>query len=290
MDLEVHGSRPQRAGRVDLDVLADSLTAGYAAADPFPHIVIDGLFDTARLVAVAAELPKDAPGWKVYDTATERKRVFDRVGDLGPAAAGLANELNSSDFVAFLERLTGIDGLVPDPHLTSAGYFDVPTGGFLDVHVDFTRNRRLSLVRRVNVLVYLNEGWQPDWGGQLELWRTIDDGPVERIDPVLNRTVIFDTPDAPHGHPSRVRAPEGRSRLCFSAYYYTSPDGDPGARAHGVRFAARRPTGRKERVRRLVPPVLFDRMLAIRDRRRRRRRRRRTRRHRPAHQAVTGSG
>ena len=253
--------------------LAGGLADSYAGAEPFPHAVIDGLFDTARLAAVAAELPRSAPGWKVYDTPTERKRVFDRPEELGPLARGLADELNGTEFLRFLECLTGIDGLVPDPHLTDAGFIDVSTGGFLDVHLDFTRNRRLSLVRRVNVLVYLNDGWQPDWGGQLELWQTIADGPVQTIVPVMNRTVVFSTPDALHGHPTPVAAPGGRHRLCFSAYYFTSPDGDR-ARAHGVRFVAGRPrTSWKHRVRRLLPPALYDVLKSVRRRVRRARNR-----------------
>ena len=253
----------------ELLALADKLAGSYANADPFPHVVIDGLFDTGRLATVAEELPRDAPGWKVYDTPTESKRVFDRPEDLGPAARALADELNGSEFVRFLERLTGIDGLIPDPHLTSAGYFDVPAGGFLDVHIDYTRNRRLSLVRRINVLVYLNEGWQPEWGGQLELWRSLDDGPVKQIVPLLNRTVVFSTPDAAHGHPKPITAPAGRTRLCFSAYYFTSPDGER-SRAHGVRFAGGKKPGRKNTLRRYLPPVLFDGVKSVRKRLRRR--------------------
>jgi hypothetical protein len=249
--------------------LADKLAGPYASADPFPHTVIDGLFDAQRLATVAEELPRDAPGWKVYDTPTESKRVFDRPEDLGPAARALADELNGSEFVRFLERLTGIDGLIPDPHLTSAGYFDVPTDGFLDIHVDFTRNRRLSLVRRINVLVYLNENWQPEWGGQLELWRSMDDGPVKEIVPLLNRTVVFSTPDAAHGHPKPITAPAGRDRLCFSAYYFTSPDGER-PRAHGVRFAnGKKKSSRKNTLRRYLPPVVYDGAKALRKRLRR---------------------
>ena len=90
----------------------------------------------------------------------------------------------------------------------AAGYFDVRRGGFLDVHIDFARNPKLSLVRRVNVLVYLNQDWEDGWGGELELWRSLDDGPVQRIAPIFNRMVVFSTPGAAHGHP----AAGGRAR------------------------------------------------------------------------------
>ncbi|MDY7104193.1 MAG: 2OG-Fe(II) oxygenase [Actinomycetota bacterium] len=243
----------------DLVRLADERAEAYAAADPFPHTVIDGLFDAGALRRVRDELPaRDTSGWTTWDTANERKRVFDRPDRLGGTARRLADELNSSEFVRFLERLSGIGGLVPDPHLTAAGYFDVRTGGFLDVHIDFARNPKLHLVRRINVLVYLNEDWQEDWGGRLELCRTVDGRTVRSIVPVLGRMVIFSTPGAAHGRPEPVRAPGGRSRLCFSAYYFTSPDlPDTPVENHGVLFAERS-RSRRATAARFVPPIVLD--------------------------------
>ncbi|MDY7104195.1 MAG: 2OG-Fe(II) oxygenase [Actinomycetota bacterium] len=244
----------------DLLRLADARAEAYAAADPFPHAVIDGLFDPNLLRRVTAELPsRDATGWTTWDTVNEWKYVFDNPERFGPHARGLANELNGSEFVRFLERISGIGGLVPDPHLTAAGYFDVRTGGFLDVHIDFARNPKLSLVRRINVLVYLNEDWQDDWGGELQLCRTVDGPPVQSVVPLFNRMVIFSTPDAAHGHPTPIRAPERRSRLCFSAYYFTSPDQpDSPTSLNGVLFAERHGGRRYADARRFVPPVVFD--------------------------------
>ncbi len=251
--------------------VAQEGAAAYASAQPYPHAVIDGLFSTEALRAVATELPpRSAAGWTTWDTTNEWKHVFDRPEFFGPNARRLADDLNSSEFVRFLERLTGIDALVPDPHLTAAGYFDVRTGGFLNVHVDFARNPKLSLVRRVNVLVYLNEGWQEDWGGLLELRGRLDGGVVQSILPVLNRMVVFSTPGAAHGHPRPVAAPEGRSRLCFSAYYFTSPDlPDSPFERHGVLFSEAGDEGLSGTVRRFVPPIAIDGAKAVRRRYRR---------------------
>lgn len=241
---------------------ADDAGPAYRAADPFPHGSFDDLLDRASLEQVAAEMPpRTAPGWTTWETRHEWKYVFDQPEYFGPAARRLQEALNSSEFVRFLERLTGVAGLIPDPHLTAAGYFDIEPGGFLDVHLDFTHNPKLNLLRRVNVLVYLNTDWQPEWGGQLELWRSLTDGPVVEIVPTLGRVAIFSTPGAAHGHPKPITTPNGRSRLCFSAYYFTSPDApDSPATSHGVLFSDHAEAGGRAArfARQLLPPVVVS--------------------------------
>ena len=46
----------------------------------------------------------------------------------------------------------------------------VPRDGFLKAHADFNLHSRLALFRRVNVFLYLNERWDPRWGGELALF------------------------------------------------------------------------------------------------------------------------
>ena len=53
------------------------LRASYAAADPFPHVVLDGLFDDADLDAVLREFPKpEAMKWAKFDNPMEKKLGF----------------------------------------------------------------------------------------------------------------------------------------------------------------------------------------------------------------------
>ena len=240
--------------------LAEERAAAYASAAPCPHAVLDNLVDGAALGRVVAEMPAlSERGWTTWDTTHEWKHVFDQPEQFGPTARQLYQELNSSEFVQFLERLTGIGGLIPDPHLHAAGYFNVERGGFLNVHLDFTRNPLLDLDRRVNVLVYLNSDWQPEWGGQLELWDSLEHGPATVINPTMGRMVVFSTPGAAHGHPQPVRAPDGRSRLCFSAYYFTSPNAAVARPHHGVVFNDLVGGSRAGRLaRRLAPPIVVD--------------------------------
>jgi len=104
--------------------------------------------------------------------------------------------------VQFVSTLIGVDELVADPTL-EGGPAPVGTGGFLNIHADFTvhpHNRKWQ--RRANILLYLNENWKPSTG-DLELWSADMKECVEKVTPVANRVLIFSTDVTSfHGTPS----------------------------------------------------------------------------------------
>ena len=63
-----------------------------------------------------------------------------------------------------VEDAVGITGLFLDDERFGAGLHCIPRGGFLKMHVDFNKHPK-GWHRRANVLIYLNENWQEDWGG-----------------------------------------------------------------------------------------------------------------------------
>ena len=71
----------------------------------------------------------------------------------------------------FLEDLSGVGGLFPDPTYHGSGVHITSGGGYLNVHADFNaRNLQPVMHRRVNMFIYLTPGWQEEYGGHLELW------------------------------------------------------------------------------------------------------------------------
>jgi hypothetical protein len=199
--------------------------AAYAVAHPFPHAVIDGLLPDSVLEQVCAEFPEPTPEWRSFDDANQRKFGAGSVEvDLGPVTRNVLAEFNSSAFVDFVQELTGIcEPLIPDPHYKGGGLHQILPGGYLKVHADFNEHPLFGLDRRVNVLLYLNQDWDPAWGGQLELWDREMRRAERRIDPVFNRMVIFSITDtAFHGHPDPLRCPDGRARRSLAFYYYSN--------------------------------------------------------------------
>jgi hypothetical protein len=196
----------------------------YVSAEPFPHVAIDGLFPDEVLAGVLEEFPRpgDIP-WVQFDSPTEKKLGYSYRSQVGPRLEDFLFRMNSAPVLEFLETLTGIEGLIPDPYYGGAGPHQIEPGGFLKVHADFNWHPKLHLDRRLNLLVYLNRDWDEEFGGHLELWDREMTRAVERILPVFNRTVVFSTTDFSfHGHPTPLACPPGRTRKSVSLYYYTN--------------------------------------------------------------------
>jgi len=208
--------------------LGDRYRDRFASAQPFPHVVIDDVLPVAVLERVLDELPRredwdDHDDWNSADRADAVKLSIPNDWDLGPTTRHLLNQFNSAVFVHFLERLTAIEGLLPDPYYFGGGLHQIERGGFLKIHADFNIHHRLHVDRRLNALLYLNPDWQDEWGGHLELWDSTMEHAVERIAPVFNRMVIFATTDTSfHGHPDPLTCPVGVRRRSLALYYYTN--------------------------------------------------------------------
>jgi hypothetical protein len=207
--------RAQARGRAD----------GYRTAWPFPHAVIDDLVPLEVARACEAEFEQTSrEHWQLYtDAGNTRKLEFSDERGMGPLTRQLIAQFNGRAMIEFLQELTGIPGLVGDPHLLGGGLHELGPGGFLRVHADFNVHPQLKLDRRINLLLYLNDGWDASWGGELELW----DGEMRRradpIAPVLGRVVIFNVTDRSyHGNPNVVACPPDRARRSLAFYYYSN--------------------------------------------------------------------
>lgn len=212
----------------------EASAAAYQKAHPYPFGVFDDFLEPQAAGAAMNAFPgvQDA-GWIHYVHVNEKKHGLNKM-DLIPAEIGnVIRALNSDEFVAALSRLTGIPGLMPDPSLEGGGLHQSKRGGFLNIHADFTvhpHKRRWR--RRVNVLVYLNEGWEPEYRGELELWTRDMKQCAQKILPVFNRCAIFNTDeDSFHGLPEPIQCPEGMTRKSIALYYFTEHDEVPRKRA-----------------------------------------------------------
>lgn len=222
----------------------EALKVEFDSAVPFRHILVDSLIDETLAREASNHFPTFddamAEGF-AFDFVNERKKVQISDATRFPAPIAKLNQaLAAPEFLADLEYITGIPNLVSDPSLAGGGMHLTGPHGRLDVHVDFNFAQEKQLYRRLNVLVYLNETWDDNWGGAVELWDSQVKHCHRAVMPRLGRCVLFETSDISFHGVQPLTCPEGVTRKSFAAYYYTKepPPGWNG-KSHTTIFKAR---------------------------------------------------
>ncbi|UBM57393.1 2OG-Fe(II) oxygenase [Marinilongibacter aquaticus] len=207
-----------------LDALAKKHAGEYKKNEPFPHVVIDNFMDPEALDKVLEEFPN--PGtkiWHDYSSHYEKKQELNGEGKVAEFTQHLLYQFNSAPFLVFLEKLTGIDNLIPDPYFFGGGLHQLNGKGKLGVHADYSKHVRWPLDRRVNAILYLNKDWKEEYNGHLELWDTEMTECKKKVLPVFNRLLVFNVTDFNmHGVPEEVKCPEGMSRKSLAFFYFTN--------------------------------------------------------------------
>lgn len=241
----------------------------YVTAHPFPHIYLDNVFPEGVLNTVLEEFPNSRQiDWQQYQSKNEVKLASRNEEVFGEYTRHFIHILNSKPFIQFLEELTGIRNLVPDPDLEGGGLHQILKGGLLRIHADFNKHPRTGLDRRLNVLIYLNKDWKEEYGGHFELWDAKMEKPEVKILPIFNRMAIFSTTSTSyHGHPDPLNCPENMSRKSIAMYYYSNgrpaEELDPSLGAHSTLFRVRKDkledakADIKSTLRDFVPPIFI---------------------------------
>lgn len=203
----------------------------YRTADPYPHFVMDGLFNPQALEFVLKEWPlEDENSDKHNDGTYVRKKIATTwKTKFGPHTRGYFTDLASPSFLKTLERVTNMWGLIPDPYQFGGGLHATACGGKLAIHADYNKHPFFKLDRRLNLLIYLNQGWTEENGGWLELWDREMKRCVKRVLPVFNRTVLFSTSSySYHGQPELIVGPPDLWRRSIALYYFSNGRADEG--------------------------------------------------------------
>ncbi len=238
---------------------------------PFPHIVFEGMFSSVLLELMYSEFDGlKWNDWTRYDNKNERKHASRPNVRFGHATQLYFDTVHSNAFVDFLQRVTGIPGLVPDPTLASGGMHEIRTGGKFSLHVDFNQHETTKLDTRLVFITYLNKDWLASYGGTLELWSIDEKKCMAEIVPTFGRSALFaHSSKSLHGHPNPVRAPDGRSRRSAAAYFYTNGRSDGESRLyHSTLYPNPITLTQREKigaaVKYVMPPVMVDALRKVR--------------------------
>ncbi len=185
-----------------------ALAAAWAEAAPFPHVIVDDVFDAAVLDALRGALAHE-PHY------SERSEIVDGLGSAPgfeqPALAAFAAALDAPPLLDAIRVITG----KPVQRAEVRSYLYVP-GGYLLPHTD--HQRRIG--RQVAFAAYVHDSCS---GGELELFACTMNGdhivatePARTIEPRCNRLVLFDvSPRSLH----QIREVTAGSRCAFAGWF-----------------------------------------------------------------------
>lgn len=237
----------------------------YQSGEPYHHICIDNFLPMEIIEGVRRDLAKLPEPEMSFDAAQERFKSQHNPDRLPDYSRHLFQAFNSRAFILFLEEMTGIRGLIPDPYFAGAGIHKTLTGGHLDIHADFNLHGQMKVERRLNVLIYLNPEWKEEYGGSFEIWDKQMTQKVASFVPTENRMCCFSTgSDTFHGNPEPVNHPDGLPRQSIALYYYTAT-WDSSRKGHSTLFKPRPGTNDASEARakrhaflqEALPPFLF---------------------------------
>lgn len=206
-----------------LRINRDSFHKQYIAGEPYPHIVIDDLFAPEILDRIVTEFPSsNNRDWHIWDTKHELKTTSKGIDGLSTFTQLFCLWLSSSEFITEIKNITGLNNICADPMYHGAGLHEMYRDGWLEIHADYTKHYSLPMMRRLNLITYLNRDWEDAWGGELELWDYQDKNRKVSYAPYFNRTIIFPTTDKTlHGVPNKLSCPPNCTRKLISIYYWT---------------------------------------------------------------------
>lgn len=197
--------------------------------EPYDHWTIENFLDIDDARKVSSEfIEYDSEDLIHYlDHYKYDKKTCNQWDKFPATTYKLFSKLLSKEFVEKLSDITDIYPLYPDIGLHGGGWHMHTGGGKLALHLDYSIHPKLNLQRKLNLIVYLEEDYDPKWGGSLQLWSHDDKNnkPLEKvkeIEPLFNRAIIFDTTQKSwHGFPETINPPPGRIRKSIAVYYLT---------------------------------------------------------------------
>lgn len=203
------------------DSKIEELKNNFSTAKPCNYVVLPNFLNEEFATLLYENFPK-------LDTLNvKRKSINEKKSEdyhferFHPSFSEVKEVLSAPEFIKIIETITGIKNLTTSNDALGAGVHQGGNGSYVDVHIDSNFNPMENLWRRLNLLIYLNKDWKPEYGGDLELWDEKMTKCEQTVPCDWNRAVIFLTDETtPHGY-GKISVPEGETRKSFYTYYST---------------------------------------------------------------------
>lgn len=196
----------------------ESLRLKYLTAQPFPHLVIDDFCDAEKLERAYASIPELNNKSRDYAFANNK---FEKSNYkvLCPELNELYDEFKSERFNNILSFITSKKVFV-DPKNFGGGLHQGKKNSFLDMHLDFNYHPlNKNWYRELNLLLYLNKNWKPEYGGHLKI-KDLRTNEEAELEVPFNRLIIQQcAPYTLHGY-DMTSFPDGNYRTSIATYVF----------------------------------------------------------------------
>jgi Rps23 Pro-64 3,4-dihydroxylase Tpa1-like proline 4-hydroxylase len=177
--------------------------------------------------AVAQEVYQSFPSvndMRLLSSFRERKYTSKQLDSTPRLLRDITTAVQDARVVSLVGQITGIAHQVPDPSLYAGGISSMTLGHFLNPHLDNSHDGARLHYRVLNLLYYVTPNWQPEYGGNLELWNEKVTKAMT-IPSQFNSLVIMET-NRRSWHSVSPIVHQGQ-RCCVSNYYFSkqSPEG-----------------------------------------------------------------
>ncbi len=132
---------------------------------PVRHLVFDNFLSDGVFKNVLNEFNLDIQETVNYIHFSQNKYGLTKIDKMGNETKKMIYFFSSQKFLNLLSNITGIQNLKFDLDLHNGGLHGTKRGGYLNIHRDFaTHPNHPTWKRRLNIIIYLNEIWENDWG------------------------------------------------------------------------------------------------------------------------------
>lgn len=221
------------------ETIVSTLREQYNEHAPIQYVHLHNFFSNEDATHILNEWPDLSDNrWTIHMKMVEnnvgKKFEIANIDLMGKETQRIIQKIQSPEFISAISKITGVAGLQSDAGLYGGGLVYTPQGGYLKLHADFNFYDKSKLYRRFNLIVYMNEQWEENWKGGLELWNADCTQRIITIQPFYNTAIFFRVTDKSiHGYPDPIACPPTTGRKSINFYFYhEKPDDDQSVEPH----------------------------------------------------------
>ena len=204
--------------------------------NPFPYVIIPEFINGDYYNQIKSSFPStpDENWWK-YENPLEVKYALDNLELMDPIIGNVFYSLSHESVIDKFKKIFNIPELEYDPYCHGAGLHMQPRYGRLNMHLDYEIHPLSNKQRRLNIILYLNDDWDPEWNGDTQLWNNTVSECVVKSYPKGNTAIVFVTTEQSwHGVPETILCPYDTYRKTLAFYYVSDLKNDKNVDKRGA--------------------------------------------------------